>query len=80
MHFLRKTQAGQQWVANLYNHVLTEEHEEPSFGPERRSGQNRRQGKPSNAMPNRRKTKTYGRRTEDQKPTSEVISARAVGQ
>ena len=80
MRFLRKTQAGQQWVANLYNHVFTEEHEEPAFGPERRSKQNQRQGKSSDVTSNRRKTTAYGRRSGDQKPTCKVISARAVGQ
>lgn len=33
--YLRKTQAGQAWLAQLYANVFTEEHDEPSFGPER---------------------------------------------
>lgn len=79
MRFLRKTQAGQQWVANLYNHIFTEEHEEPAFGPERRSGLDKRPDKSSNILPCRRKTTVYGRRTEDQISTSQVVSTRLLG-
>jgi hypothetical protein len=34
LRFLRKTQDGQQWIANLYRHVHCEQHGEPSHGPE----------------------------------------------
>ncbi len=35
LRFLRKTEEGKVWVAQLYSHVYTEQHHEPSFGPER---------------------------------------------
>lgn len=35
LRFLRKSEAGKVWVAQLYSHVYTEQHQEPSFGPER---------------------------------------------
>ncbi len=35
LRFLRKSEAGKIWVAQLYSHVYTEQHLEPSFGPER---------------------------------------------
>ena len=37
VRFLRRTQEGQAWVANLYANVFTEEHEAPAYGPERRT-------------------------------------------
>lgn len=37
LRYLRRTQEGQAWVANLYANVFTEEHEAPAYGPERRS-------------------------------------------
>ena len=33
--YLRKTNSGKAWVAQLYAHVYTELNQEPSFGPER---------------------------------------------
>ncbi len=42
VRFLRRTQEGQQWVANLYANVFTEEHEAPAYGPERRGKGERR--------------------------------------
>jgi hypothetical protein len=42
LRFLRRTHEGQKWVANLYAHVFTEEHEAPSYGPERRHCSERR--------------------------------------
>ncbi len=35
LRYLRMTQQGKQWIANLYAHVFAEEHDLPSFGPER---------------------------------------------
>ena len=35
VRLLRRTNVGRQWVAQLYAHVYTEQHNEPSFGPER---------------------------------------------
>ncbi len=42
LRFLRRTQEGQTWVANLYANVFTEEHEAPAYGPERRFDTERR--------------------------------------
>lgn len=42
LRFLRRTQEGQKWVANLYANVFTEEHEAPAYGPERRATDDRR--------------------------------------
>ena len=36
LRYLRKTQEGQLWIANLFSHVYSEQHCEPSYGPERR--------------------------------------------
>ena len=35
--YLRRTQEGQTWVANLHANVFTGEHEAPAYGPERRA-------------------------------------------
>lgn len=35
LNYLRKSDAGKVWVAQLYSHVYTEQHQEPSYGPER---------------------------------------------
>ena len=42
VRYLRRTQNGQLWVANLYANVFTEEHEAPAYGPERRNTDDRR--------------------------------------
>ena len=42
LRYLRCTQEGQQWVANLYANLFTEENEIPAFGPERRTSVDRR--------------------------------------
>ncbi len=42
IRYLRRTQEGQAWVANLYANVFTEEHEAPAYGPERRDKSDRR--------------------------------------
>ena len=42
LRYLRRTQEGQQWAANLYSNVFTEEHEIPAYGPERRNTDERR--------------------------------------
>jgi|TARA_Y100000310_G_scaffold277991_1_gene296165 hypothetical protein len=44
VRYLRRTQEGQQWIANLYANVFTEEHEAAAFGPERRLKTDRREG------------------------------------
>lgn len=43
LRFLRRTQEGQQWAANLYANVFTEEHDIPAYGPERRKAEDRRE-------------------------------------
>jgi hypothetical protein len=45
IRFLRRTQEGQAWVANLYANVFTEEHDAPAYGPERRVETDRRDEK-----------------------------------
>lgn len=35
LSYLVLTQAGRQWIANLYGHVFAEEHGRPTLGPER---------------------------------------------
>lgn len=35
IRFLHKSNAGKAWIAQLYAHVFTEQHQEQSFGPER---------------------------------------------
>jgi hypothetical protein len=35
LRFLRVTQDGKQWIANLHSHVFSEEHHVPALGPER---------------------------------------------
>ena len=35
LRYLRMTQNGKQWIANLYSHVFAEEHDLPCLGPER---------------------------------------------
>ena len=42
LHYLRRTQEGQLWIANLYANVFAEEHETPAYGPERRTNRERR--------------------------------------
>lgn len=42
VRYLQRTQEGQQWIANLYANVFTEEHEAAAFGPERRINTDRR--------------------------------------
>jgi hypothetical protein len=40
LRFLRKTQEGQQWTANLFHHLHNEQESEPGWGPERSQLQN----------------------------------------
>ncbi|MCZ6856055.1 MAG: metal-dependent phosphohydrolase [Gammaproteobacteria bacterium] len=35
LRYLRKTQEGQQWIANLFHHLHNEQENEPGWGPER---------------------------------------------
>ncbi len=35
LDYLRVTQRGKQWVANLYAHIFAAEHEQPQLGPQR---------------------------------------------
>jgi hypothetical protein len=37
LRHLRRTQEGQNWVANLFAHVYSEQQNEPCYGPERRT-------------------------------------------
>ncbi|MDA0230243.1 MAG: metal-dependent phosphohydrolase [Proteobacteria bacterium] len=38
LNYLRMTQHGKQWIANLYAHVFAAEHREPQLGPQRGEG------------------------------------------
>ena len=42
IRYLRRTQEGQVWIANLYANVFAEEHVAPAYGPERRLAGDRR--------------------------------------
>ena len=74
IRFLRRTQEGQKWVANLYANVFTEEHEAPAYGPERRVKGDRREE--STGLFKFRETsskeqRTQGRRISDLRPRRE---------
>lgn len=64
LRLLRRTQQGQQVIANLFSHVFEEETEAPAYGPERRSGADRRRHhEPVQDGDNRRRP--WGRRASD---------------
>lgn len=69
LRLLRKTQSGQQVVANLFGHVFQEEHEAPAYGPERRNCADRRRGDGERTTPDsaarRERRRTGGRRRTD---------------
>ncbi|MCC5885807.1 MAG: metal-dependent phosphohydrolase [Gammaproteobacteria bacterium] len=65
LRLLRKTQGGQQVIANLFAHVFEVEHEAPAYGPERRSGKDRRQGESQPPSGRNRRTQPRGRRASD---------------
>ena len=35
LNYLRMTQEGKQWIANLYAHIFAAEHDQPQLGPQR---------------------------------------------
>jgi len=74
LRFLRRTQEGQIWVANLYANVFTEEHEAPAYGPERRNDAERRVDAPSSSkvteLSERDKRRMGRRATDIKKPQS----------
>ena len=35
LNYLRMTQEGKQWIANLYAHIFAAEHDQPKLGPQR---------------------------------------------
>lgn len=65
LRLLRKTQGGQQVIANLFAHVFEVEHEAPAYGPERRSGSDRRRQQRDVPTQQNRRTQPYGRRATD---------------
>jgi len=74
VRLLRRTQEGQQWVANLYANVFTEEHEAPAYGPERRETGERRNETESIFKikeVNENDNRESGRRTEDIPPAGD---------
>ncbi|HSG88550.1 MAG TPA: hypothetical protein VLA56_05015 [Pseudomonadales bacterium] len=64
LRLLRKTQSGQQVLANLFGHVFEEEHESPAYGPERRACDDRRRGT-EGTRPEAERRRTAGRRSAD---------------
>lgn len=65
LRLLRKTQGGQQVIANLFAHVFEVEHEAPAYGPERRSGTDRRRGEAETPSGRNRRQQPLGRRASD---------------
>ncbi len=65
LRLLRKTQGGQQVIANLFAHVFEVEHEAPAYGPERRSGVDRRRHHEDVPPGRNRRSQPYGRRATD---------------
>lgn len=72
IRFLRRTQEGQKWVANLYANVFTVEHEAPAYGPERRGTDERRSDEASpfqaKEITDNDQRKSSGRRATDINP------------
>jgi hypothetical protein len=64
LRLLRRTQSGQQVIANLFGHVFEEEHEAPAYGPERRQCPDRRDGATTDPE-GRERRRTRGRRATD---------------
>ncbi len=65
LRYLRRTQEGQLWVANLYANVFTEEHAAPAYGPERRNRESRKTDTGSPAQARGSKPKSLARRASD---------------
>lgn len=65
LRLLRKTQQGQQVIANLFAHVFAVEHEAPAYGPERRSGEDRRRVDRTTGIEENRRQRPRGRRITD---------------
>jgi len=68
IRYLRRTQEGQVWVANLYANVFAEEHDAPSYGPERRLAGERRDAEnlfTARETAHNDQRQRDGRRTED---------------
>ncbi|MFT4797047.1 MAG: hypothetical protein ACJAYE_000726 [Candidatus Azotimanducaceae bacterium] len=69
VRYLRRTQEGQVWVANLYANVFAEEHDAPAYGPERRLAGDRRDTEnlftSARELTDNNKRQKEGRRAED---------------
>jgi len=65
LRYLRKTQTGQQWIANLFSHVYIEQQCEPTYGPQRRAS------KPPEMQ--------FKRRSSDKELSSRVSSGSRAG-
>lgn len=78
LRLLRKTQGGQQVIANLFAHVFEAEHQAPAYGPERRSGRDRR--KQSGGAPDgrNRRSRPHGRRASDRASPPERTKSTAI--
>jgi len=79
IRYLRRTQAGQEWVANLYANVFTEEHEAPSFGPERRINKERRDDKKGSERVIKAKEPTAKNQRKRQRRVSDVDDKSKTG-
>jgi len=73
IRYLRRTQAGQEWVANLYANVFTEEHAAPSYGPERRTDKGRRHDQEGSAQTVNANEPTGKNRRKQSRRTSDAI-------
>ena len=77
LRLLRKTQGGQQVIANLFAHVFEVEHEAPAYGPERRSGTDRRRGDATLSSGRNRRSQPFGRRASDRESAESSSAATA---
>lgn len=67
LRLLRRTQGGQQVIANLFAHVFEIEHEAPAYGPERRKGGDRRRQQADLPENRNRRQRPQGRRASDRR-------------
>jgi len=78
LRLLRKTLQGQQVIANLFAHVFAIEHEAPAYGPERRTGDDRRRADTAAAeTEDNRRLRPHGRRITDHLPDTVELPVQA---
>lgn len=76
IRFLRCTQEGQQWVANLYANLFAEENDIPSYGPERRELDDRRSELFPEQSEVHRENKREAIRRRSEKPMLKVLDSK----